>query len=80
MQKNGKRCEVAAAKQLAVSSVMLAIQVAIFFFCAGCIAVRPWIFFGSSFLHYTISIVAQYKLNPELLAARLVKKREGSKL
>jgi len=72
--------EIAAVKQLAVSSVMLLIQLAIFFFSAGHIEIRPWVFFGSSFLHYTISIVAQYKLNPELLAARLVIKREGSKL
>jgi protein-S-isoprenylcysteine O-methyltransferase Ste14 len=78
--KSIERTEVAAVKQLVVSSVMLAIQVAIFFLSAGYIEVRPWIFFGSSFLHYTISIVAQYKLNPELLAARLVKKRKGSKM
>ena len=79
-RKGSERAEVAAVKQLVVSSVMLAIQVAIFFFSAGYIGVRPWILFGSSFLHYTISIVAQYRLNPELLAARLVIKREGSKL
>jgi len=79
-RKDGDRAEIAAAKQLAVSSVMLLIQLAIFFFSAGYIGIRPWIYFGSSFLHYTISIVAQYKLNPELLSARLVIRREGSKL
>jgi len=79
-RKGNERAEIAAVKQLAVSSVMLLIQLAIFFFSAGHIGIRPWVFFGSSFLHYTISIVAQYKLNPELLAARLVIKREGSKL
>ena len=71
---------VAAAKQLTVSSVMLSIMLAIFFFSAGHIGIRPWIFFGSSFLHYFVSILAQYKLNPELLAARLTIKRKGSKM
>jgi len=79
-RKGTERAEIAAVKQLAVSSVMLLIQLAIFFFSAGHIGIRPWVFFGSSFLHYAISIVAQCKLNPELLAARLVIKREGSKL
>jgi protein-S-isoprenylcysteine O-methyltransferase Ste14 len=79
-RKGGERAKVAVVKQLAVSSVMLLIQFAIFFFSAGYIGVRPWIFFGASFLHYTVSIAAQYKLNPELLAARLVMKRKGSKL
>jgi len=79
-RKGSEKAEIAAVKQLAVSSVMLLIHLAIFFFSAGHIGIRPWVFFGSSFLHYTISIVAQYKLNPELLAARLVIKREGSKL
>jgi protein-S-isoprenylcysteine O-methyltransferase Ste14 len=79
-RKNIERADIAAVKQLLVSSVMLVTQIAIFFFSAGYIGIRPWIYFGSSFLHYTISIVAQYKLNPELLSARLVIKREGSKL
>jgi len=79
-KESGNRAEIAAVKQLAVSSVMLAIQMTIFFFSAGYIGVRPWVFFGSSFLHYSISTAAQYRLNPELLTARLVRKREGSKL
>jgi len=79
-RKGSERAEIVAVKQLAVSSVMWLIQLAIFFFSAGYVGIRPWIFFGSSFVHYTVSIVAQYKLNPELLAARLVRKREGSKL
>jgi protein-S-isoprenylcysteine O-methyltransferase Ste14 len=79
-RKESMRAGVTAAKQLIVSSVMLLINLAIFFFSAGDIGVRPWIFYGSSFVHSTVSIVAQYKLNPELLAARLVRKREGSKL
>lgn len=79
-RKGSERVEVAAVKQLAVSSVMLVIQVAIFFFSAGHIGFRPWVLFGSLFVHYTVSIVAQCKMNPELLAARLVVKRKGSKL
>jgi hypothetical protein len=79
-RKGSERAEVAAAKQLAVSSVMLTIQLAIFFFSAGYIGFRPWILFGSSFVHYTVSIAAQFKLNPGLLATRLVRKREGSKM
>jgi protein-S-isoprenylcysteine O-methyltransferase Ste14 len=75
-----KGAGIAAVKQLVVSSVMLLIQLAIFFFSAGYIGTQPWIYFGSSFVHYTISIAAQYKLNPELLAARLAMKRKGSKL
>ncbi len=70
---------VAAAKQLAVSSVMLLIQMTLFLFSAGDIGARPWILFGTSFVHYVVSIAAQYKLNPELLASRLVVKRKGSK-
>ena len=60
---------------------MLIIQMIIFFISAGHIdMLRPWIFFGASFMHYSVSIVVQYKLNPELLAQRLKRKREGSKL
>ncbi len=79
-RKDGKRAGIAAVRQFAVSSIMWTIQLVIFFLAAGYIGIRPWIFFGCSFLHYTISMVAQYKLNPELLAARLVRKREGSKM
>lgn len=79
MVTNSEKAEVAAVKQLAISSVMLVVMLAIFFLSAGNIGVRPWIFFASSFLHYFVSILAQYKLNPELLATRLVIKREGSK-
>lgn len=79
IEKSSEGAKVAAVKQLVVSSVMLLIQLAIFFLSAGYIGVRPWIYFGSSFVHYVVSIVAQYKLNPELLAARLVARRKGSK-
>lgn len=77
---NSNRAKMAAVKQLILSSVMLFIQVVVFFVSAGNIAVRPIIFFSASFLHYFFSIVIQYKLNPELLSVRLRIKREGSKL
>ncbi len=75
-----KDAGIAAVKQFAVSSAMLLVQLAIFLLSAGYIGTRPWILFGSSFAHYATSIAAQYKLNPELLAARLAITREGSKL
>jgi protein-S-isoprenylcysteine O-methyltransferase Ste14 len=79
-RKGSEGARVAMAKQLAVSSVMLLVMLAIFFFSAGYVGIRPWVFFASSFVHYFVSILAQYKLNPELLSARLVIKREGSKM
>jgi protein-S-isoprenylcysteine O-methyltransferase Ste14 len=78
-RRSSESATTAAVKQLAVSSVMLLVQIAIYFLAAGYIGVRPWILFGASFVHYFVSIIAQYKLNPELLAARLVVKRKGSK-
>jgi len=68
-------------KQFLLACVMLIIQMIIFFLSAGHIdMLRPWIFFGASFVHYSVSIVVQYKLNPELLVQRLKIKRGGSKL
>ena len=59
---------------------MLALQIAIFFGASGgIIGLRPGIFFAASFLHYAVSMVAQYRLNPALLAHRLKLKRAGSK-
>lgn len=69
----------AAVKQLIVAYVMGSVQMILFFVSAGHIDVRPWIFFVASFLHYTVSTMVQYKLNPELLVQRLKIKREGSK-
>ncbi len=80
-EKNDKRFRIAGIKQLLLSSIMLFIQITIFYVSAGNITdARPWIFFGASFLHYSGSIAFQYKFNPELLAQRLKRKREGSKL
>jgi protein-S-isoprenylcysteine O-methyltransferase Ste14 len=66
-------------KQLAVSSVMLLVNIVVFYVAAGSIDERAGIFFIASALHYSVSILMQYRLNPELLAARLVFRREGSK-
>ena len=79
-ESNDNQAQMAAVKQLIVTYAMLFIHVIVFFISAGEIAFRPWIFFGVSFLNYSLSIIVQYKLNPELLAVRLKRKREGSKL
>lgn len=80
MKGDNPHAKTVAIKQMIVASVMLFIQILVFFICAGQIDIRPWILFGTSFLHYFVSTAVQYKLNPELLAARLKVKREGSKL
>ena len=80
-ERNDIRLRMAGAKQFFLACIMLFIQITIFFVSAGHTnSPRVWIFFGASFLHYSVSTVVQYKLNPELLAQRLKRKREGSKL
>ena len=80
-EKNSKRLRWAGIKQLLLTYLMLFIQIMIFFFSAGHVnGPRPWIFFGASFLHYSISTAVQYRFNPELLVQRLRRKREGSRL
>lgn len=66
-------------KQLAVSSIMFLINIVVFYVSADSIDGRSWIFFIASALHYSGSILVQFRLNAELLAARLVGRREGSK-
>ena len=81
MPRREKEFKVAGIKQLLLSSVMLVIQMVVFFISVGHIdGPRPWIFFGASFLHYSVSTAVQYKLNPELLVQRLKIRRKGSKL
>jgi len=80
MKRGNNRAKTAAVKQLIVASVMLLVQITVFLVSAGQIDVRPWILFSTSFLHYFVSTIVQYKLNPELLAVRLKVKRKGSKL
>jgi len=78
---NTKELRKAGIKQLLLTCFMLILQMTIFFVSAGhVIMLRPWIFFGASFVHYSVSTAVQYKLNPELLIQRLKRKREGSEL
>jgi hypothetical protein len=59
---------VTAIKSLLLTSTMLALQIAIFFVAAdGVIGLRPVAFFAASFLHYAVSMIAQYRLNPSFL-------------
>jgi hypothetical protein len=81
LESNPKQFRMAAIKQLLVASVMLFFQIIVFFVSAGQISdPRPWLFFGTAFVHYSVSTAVQYKLNPQLLVQRLKRKREGSKL
>lgn len=80
-EKNSKVARASVIKQLLLTSVMLVIQMTIFFIAAGDINMpRPWIYFGAAFTHYAASTALLYKFNPELLAERLKMKRKGSKL
>ena len=70
----------AAIKQLIIASIMLIVQIMVFFVSAGQISdLRPWLYFLVAFLHYFVSTAVQYKLNPKLLVQRLKIKRKGSK-
>ena len=76
-----KRLRAAGIKSFLLACVMLALQMTIFFISSGYVfGIRPWMFFGASFIHYTISTAVQYKLNPKLLVQRLKRKRAGSEL
>jgi protein-S-isoprenylcysteine O-methyltransferase Ste14 len=78
---DNKRLRAAGIKSLLLISVMLVLQMVIFFISAGnVVGSRPWVFFAASFVHYTVSTGVLYKLNPELLVQRLKRKREGSEL
>lgn len=77
----GTQIGMAGIKQLLLSSLMLFIQMAVFFVSAGhFLGFRPWVYFGTAFVHYCVSIAVQCKLSPELVVQRLKTKREGSKL
>ena len=79
--KNNKRLRIAGIKQLLLAYLMLFVQIIVFLVSAGHVTdARPWIFFGASFLHFSVSTAVQYKFNPELLVQRLKREREGSKL
>jgi len=81
LESNTKQFRMAAVKQFLVTSVMLFVQIVVFFVSAGHIAdPRPWLFFVTAFVHYSVSTAVQYRLNPQLLVQRLKRRREGSKL
>ena len=81
MLESKKQFRIAAVKQLLVSSIMLSVQIIVFLVSAGNVPEpRPWIYFGIAFVHSSISIVVQYKVNPQLVVQRLQTKRKGSKL
>lgn len=78
---NSKQFRIAATKQLLLTSIMLSVQVVVFFVSAGYLVnARAWLYFGMAFVHFVISTTVQFKLNPGLLVQRLKMKREGSKL
>lgn len=72
---------IASINKFFVASVMLSIQMIIFFVSAGHMTdYRPWLYFSTALIHYFVSVVVQHKLNPQLLVQRLKRKRKGSKL
>jgi protein-S-isoprenylcysteine O-methyltransferase Ste14 len=67
-------------KQMTVSTVLLAVMMAVFYASAGRIDIpRSWLFFGVSFVHFIGSTLALARYDPELLVQRLTLRREGSK-
>ncbi len=79
-EESDKQIWVAGVEQLLLSSLMLFIQMAVFFLSAGSLlSFRPWVYFGTAFVHYSVSIAVQCRLSPELVVQRLKRMREGSK-
>ncbi len=79
-EESGKRIWVAGIEQLLISSLMLFIQLVVFFLCAGGFpGFRSWVYFGTAFVHYFVSIGVQCRFSPELVVQRLRRRREGSK-
>lgn len=76
-----KQYWMAGIKSLVLSYIIFSVQILIFYFSAGEIrGVRPWIYFGTAFIHVTVNAVVQWRLNPALLIQRLKMRRKGSKL
>jgi len=81
MLESRKQFRIAAVKQLLVSAVMLSVQIIVFVVSAGNLPdPRPGLYFGTAFVHSSVSIGIQYKVNPQLVIRRLKTKRKGSKL
>jgi len=67
-------------KAVFLSFLILIIQMVIFFVSAGRIDIlRAWLFFGFTFVYFVLSNLVLYRFNPELVAQRLKRRREGSK-
>jgi protein-S-isoprenylcysteine O-methyltransferase Ste14 len=67
-------------KQATVSTVLLAVMMAVFYVSAGRTDIpRSWLLFGVSFVYFVGSALALARYNPGLLAQRLTLRREGSK-
>ncbi len=67
-------------KQVTVSTVMLAVMMAVFYASAGHTDIpRFWLLFGVSFINFVGSALVLARYNPELLVQRLTIRREGSK-
>ncbi|MCK5593429.1 hypothetical protein KAI31_04955, partial [Candidatus Bathyarchaeota archaeon] len=80
-ERNNKKMKRAGIKQVLLSTLLLIIQMIIFFLSAGHMNIsRAWIFFGVTFVYLSGSTAVLYRFNPELIVQRLRRKREGSKL
>ena len=67
-------------KQMTVSTVLLAVMMAVFYASAGRTDIpRSWLRFGVSFVYFVGSALVLARYNPELLVQRLTVRREGSK-
>ena len=70
----------AAVKQTILSTAILGIMMAIFYFSAGRTDIpRSWFLFIVAFIYFVANNLALYKYNPGLLIQRLKIRREGSK-
>ena len=64
-------------KQATVSTVLLAVMMAVFYVSAGRTDIpRSWLLFGVSFVYFVGSALALARYNPGLLAQRLTLRRE----
>jgi protein-S-isoprenylcysteine O-methyltransferase Ste14 len=67
-------------KQVAVSTVLAAVMMGVFYASAGRTDLpRSWLLFAVLFVYFVGSALALARYNPELLAQRLTVRREGSK-
>jgi protein-S-isoprenylcysteine O-methyltransferase Ste14 len=80
VEKNPEDLRMLGIKAVLLSCLFFTIQMTIFFVSAGRLNIpRAWAFFGVTFVYIVVSSVVLSKSNPELVAQRLKRKREGSK-